>query len=154
MTFEVTPTIMSGKDASGRKLINFTLDLQKNAIKTFDSWYKYDARTYNSDGSVEGEYYYKPVFNERRFKTHVTVFDGETTLAGGITIDTNDIVHDKVPILGDIPFIGRFFQSKYTKATKSNLLIFVTCRLVKPDGTPLYPNSIVEHGTFDFGRSY
>ena len=36
----------------------------------------------------------------------------------------------------------------------ANLLVFATCRLVKPDGTPLYPNSVRSHGQFDFGRNY
>ena len=75
-------------------------------------------------------------------------------LLTGMAVDTNEIVHDKIPILGDIPFIGRFFQSRYTKATKSNLLVFATCRLVKADGTPLYPSSQSPHGEFDFGRNY
>ena len=46
---------------------------------------------------------------------------------------------DKIPILGDIPFIGRLFKSKGSKTVKRNMLVFVTFRLVKPDGTPTHP---------------
>jgi type II secretory pathway component GspD/PulD (secretin) len=63
------------------------------------------------------------------------IYDGETVIIAGVATDLTEIVHDKIPILGDIPFIGRFFQSKYTSSKKGNLLIFLTCRLVKPDGT-------------------
>ena len=156
MNFEITPYIMAGNDSSGRKLINMEVNFLNNPIKTFSHWYRYDARYVESgsDGSIDGEFYMMPVFDERRFKSNITLYDGETVLVTGMAIDTNDVVHDKVPILGDIPFIGRFFQSRYTKATKSNMLVFATCRLVKPDGTPLYPNSIVPHGEFDFGRNH
>ena len=156
MSFKVRPYIVTGNDESGRKLISIEVDFERNPIKTFSHWYRYDARYVESgsEGSIDGEYYMMPVFDERRFKTNVTLYDGETVLVTGMAIDTNDVVHDKVPILGDIPFLGRFFQSKYTKATKSNLLVFATCRLVKPDGTPFYPNSIVPHGEFEFGRNH
>ena len=41
---------------------------------------------------------------------------------------------DKVPFLGDIPFIGRLFRSRSEWSNKRNLLIFVTARLVDPRG--------------------
>ena len=158
MNFKITPRLITSTDSSGngRQLIQIDADFVSNPIKTFNSWYRYDARYVESgsEGSIDGEYYMMPIFDERQFKTLVTVYDGETVLLTGMSVDTNEVVHDKVPILGDIPFFGRFFQSRYTKATKSNLLVFATCRLVKPDGTPLYPNSIRSHGEFDFGRNY
>lgn len=156
MNFSITPRLInstSGEGSEGRKLIEINADFVKNPIKTFSGWYRYDAR-YAEDDSIDGEYYMMPIFNERQFKTLVTLYDGETVLLTGMAVDTNEIVHDKIPILGDIPFIGRFFQSRYTKATKSNLLVFATCRLVKADGTPLYPSSQSPHGEFDFGRNY
>jgi general secretion pathway protein D len=44
-------------------------------------------------------------------------------------------VNDKIPILGDIPVIGRLFQSKYTTSEKTNLMVFMTCRIIKADGS-------------------
>jgi type II secretory pathway component GspD/PulD (secretin) len=41
---------------------------------------------------------------------------------------------DKIPVLGDIPFIGRLFRSHSEQTSKRNLLIFVTTRLVDGDG--------------------
>jgi general secretion pathway protein D len=46
-------------------------------------------------------------------------------------------VEDKVPILGDIPFIGRLFQSKAENRIKSNLIIFVTAQIIDATGRPL-----------------
>lgn len=160
MNFKITPTLITSNTAdgqgNGRQLIQINADFVSNPIKTFNSWYRYDARYVEpgENGSIDGEYYMMPIFDERQFQTLVTLYDGETVLLTGMAVDTNEVVHDKIPILGDIPFIGRFFQSRYTKATKSNLLVFATCRLVKPDGTPLYPNSISSHGEFDFGGNY
>ena len=156
MSFKITPTLINSTDGSGagRQLIQINADFVSNPIKTFSGWYKYDARYQESGGGTDGEFYMMPIFDQRQFKTLVTLYDGETVLLTGMAVDTNEIVHDKIPILGDIPFLGRFFQSRYTKATKSNLLVFATCRLVKPDGTPLYPNSVRSHGEFDFGRNY
>ena len=47
------------------------------------------------------------------------------------------MVDDKYPILGDLPLIGRLFQTKGRNAQKYNLLIFLSCRIVNPDGSPL-----------------
>jgi general secretion pathway protein D len=52
-------------------------------------------------------------------------------------------VDDKVPFLGDLPLLGRFFRSKAESAQKRNLLIFVTANLVSPGGSPLRRTSPV-----------
>ena len=46
-------------------------------------------------------------------------------------------VEDKVPILGDIPVIGRLFQTKAENRIKSNLIIFVTAQIIDATGRPL-----------------
>lgn len=43
-------------------------------------------------------------------------------------------MEDKIPFLGDIPWVGRFFRSRSEWSNKRNLLIFVTARLVDPMG--------------------
>jgi general secretion pathway protein D len=48
-------------------------------------------------------------------------------------------VEDKVPILGDIPLLGRAFRSKGESSQKRNLLIFVTATLVDPGGASRPP---------------
>ena len=45
--------------------------------------------------------------------------------------------NDQYPILGDLPLVGRLFQSKASYSAKINLLMFLTCRLVNPDGSPI-----------------
>jgi general secretion pathway protein D len=43
-------------------------------------------------------------------------------------------VEDKVPIIGDIPLVGRAFRSNVEQHNKKNLVIFVTARIVTPAG--------------------
>jgi general secretion pathway protein D len=48
-------------------------------------------------------------------------------------------VNDKVPFLGDLPLIGRLFQSKAVQSIKRNLIIFVTANIYRNDGELLNP---------------
>ena len=80
--------------------------------------------------------FYQPIFSVRELQTEVTVFDGATVVMGGLTRDEVKSVNDKVPLLGDIPGIGRLFRSEGETSQKRNLLIFVTANLVSPGGSP------------------
>jgi len=51
-------------------------------------------------------------------------------------------INDKVPVLGDLPLVGRLFQSKVSERTKKNLLIFVTARLIRSNGKPQYVKTL------------
>ncbi len=105
-------------------------------IKDLVNWTVYTYKA-SADDTLE-TVMKRPVLSERKIDTNVTIYDGETIVLGGIIKDSFDTIDDKVPILGDIPIVGRFFQSKYTKSAKVNLLIFLHCRLVKPDGSPFF----------------
>ncbi len=91
-----------------------------------------------------------PIIESRSVDTQVEVNDGETLVLGGFIREDAQEYMDKVPILGDIPLVGRLFQTKGSKNTKRNLLIFVTARLIKANGVPKRTNN--EQGTIDFNR--
>ena len=78
-----------------------------------------------------------PRFEQRTVDTSATCSDNGTIVLGGMIRDEVSVVEDKYPVLGDIPLIGRFFQTKGRNSQKYNLLIFLSCRLVRPDGSPL-----------------
>jgi general secretion pathway protein D len=80
--------------------------------------------------------FYQPIFSTREMSTEVTIFDGATVVLGGLTRDEVKTVNDSVPLLGDIPGIGRLFRSEGETRQKRNLLIFVTANLVSPGGSP------------------
>ena len=78
-----------------------------------------------------------PVFSVRRVNTTLTIYDGYTVAVGGLMREDVQNIEDKVPILGDIPIIGRLFQSKGENRIKSNLIIFVTAQIIDATGRPL-----------------
>lgn len=84
--------------------------------------------------------FFQPIFSTREITTEVTVFDGATVVMGGLTRDEVNYVEDKVPVIGDIPGIGRLFRSEGETRQKRNLLIFVTANLVSPGGSPARQN--------------
>ncbi len=72
----------------------------------------------------------KPRSTKRSVKTQVTVDDGDTVIIGGL-ITENAIENKKfVPVLSDIPFLGRMFQSKTIDKEQRELLIFITPNVV------------------------
>lgn len=79
--------------------------------------------------------FYQPIFSVREVRTRVTIWDGATVVMGGLTREEIKEVNDKVPFLGDIPLLGRFFKSKGESSQKRNLLIFVTANMVSPGGS-------------------
>lgn len=80
--------------------------------------------------------FYQPIFAVREVDTKVTIWDGATVVMGGMTREDVVTTSDKVPFLGDIPFMGRLFRSEGESSAKRNLLIFVTANLVSPGGSP------------------
>ena len=75
-----------------------------------------------------------PVFSVRRVETGITIYDGYTVAVGGLMREDVQNVEDKVPILGDLPFVGRLFQTKSENHIKSNLIIFVTAEIIDATG--------------------
>jgi len=84
--------------------------------------------------------FFQPVFATREMSTEVTIFDGATLVMGGLTRDEIKTVNDKVPVLGDIPGLGRLFRSEGETRQKRNLLIFVTANMISPGGSPASQN--------------
>ena len=93
---------------------------------------------------------WKPIISRRNVKVNVNVYDGETIVLGGMIDATTTTRTDKWPILGDLPLVGRFFQSQSENITRNNLLLFVTTRLVGNDGVPIRRNRAL--GAPDFNR--
>lgn len=65
------------------------------------------------------------ITNKREIKTTVLADDGETVVLGGLIRDDYQINKSKVPLLGDIPFVGRLFSSESESRVKRNLLVFL-----------------------------
>lgn len=79
----------------------------------------------------------QPIFSTRKVTTSVSIWDGQTVVLGGLMREDVQKVDDKVPVLGDIPIVGRAFRSSIDQHIKRNLVIFVTARLMNPAGEPV-----------------
>ena len=78
-----------------------------------------------------------PSIDTRQVETQVLVADGQTVVLGGIYETERRETINKVPVLGDIPFAGALFRSTEFEDDKSELLIFVTPRILE-EGAKLY----------------
>jgi general secretion pathway protein D len=79
-----------------------------------------------------------PLFTVRQVVTTVNVWDNQTVVLGGLITSSVQSRKDKIPMLGDIPVLGRFFQSQSKSTDKRNLMIFVTATIVDPAGNRVH----------------
>jgi general secretion pathway protein D len=79
----------------------------------------------------------QPIFSTRKITTNVTIWDGMTISLGGLIREDVQKVQDKVPLLGDVPLVGRLFRSDVDQKIKKNLIIFVTAKLLDAEGKPV-----------------
>jgi general secretion pathway protein D len=71
------------------------------------------------------------VTNKREIQTTVRASDGDVIVLGGLIEQTERITVDKVPLLGDIPILGRAFRSEGTTRENRNLMIFLRPTIVR-----------------------
>lgn len=77
---------------------------------------------------------YQPIFKRRMVNTTVTIANGAVLVLGGMQEARIVRFEDKVPILGDLPFVGRFFRSEGESNERRALLIFAKVDIVDPTG--------------------
>jgi len=126
----VTPTVEEDD-------YSISLDLNPR-VTEFDGFVEYGGSSIAIAGGTTVTVpsgFYQPIFSVRDISTKVTIWDGATLVMGGLTREEVKKVNDKVPLLGDLPLIGRVFRSKGESSQKRNLLIFVTANLVNPGGS-------------------
>jgi type II secretory pathway component GspD/PulD (secretin)/tetratricopeptide (TPR) repeat protein len=82
-----------------------------------------------------------PRLRLRQVVTSCNVWDGQTVFLGGLLGENINKIKDKVPMLGDLPFVGRLFRSESSQAVKENLMIFVTPTIVDPAGNRVHTDA-------------
>lgn len=73
------------------------------------------------------------ITNERKIETTVLASNGQTIVLGGLIKDDVQSVQQKVPFLGDIPWLGRLFRNDSTKVTKTHLMVFIRATIIRTD---------------------
>ncbi|HEX7519585.1 MAG TPA: type II secretion system secretin GspD [Candidatus Deferrimicrobium sp.] len=75
-----------------------------------------------------------PTTTKRSAKTSVLVKSGDTLVLGGMMQETYTTSNSQVPILGDIPLLGRLFKFKSVQRQKTNLLLLLTPHIIREPG--------------------
>jgi general secretion pathway protein D len=145
VTLEVEPVI--GPD-------NYTIDLNLvPQVVEFEGFVNYGSpiQTTSTNGLgqtttniITPNVINQPIFSTRKVTTSVSVFDGQTVVLGGLMSEDVQKVEDKIPLLGDLPLFGRLFRSNSEQHLKTNLVIFVTARLINPAGEAVHSEEETE----------
>jgi general secretion pathway protein D len=127
----IKPTFEGGEVADMyRRVVDSAMDSANNVSTSSSStmtWY---------DAPME-----QPFFHVRSIDSKVSITPGSTVVMGGLITEARKAMDDKIPFLGDIPYLGRLFRSHAEQTIKRNLLIFVTGRLITPSGRELNMNA-------------
>ena len=73
------------------------------------------------------------IINKREADATVIIPDGYTAVLGGLMRDNNSVIENKIPILGDIPILGNLFKKTETSLLKTELLIFLTPKIIEDE---------------------
>jgi pilus assembly protein CpaC len=73
-----------------------------------------------------------PAITTRRINTEVELADSQTFVLGGLLDNRESETFEKIPFIGDIPILGKLFQSKSINRTNTELIVMVTPELVSP----------------------
>lgn len=128
--------------------------IQMSIVPTLSEFLGYDEDVATRFQAIVGNQQLQPTplprFRVRQVVTSAMVWDGQTIVLGGLIAENVRKSKDKVPMLGDIPLLGRLFRSEHTRSEKKNLVIFVTPTIIDPagnrvhakDNLPYDPNTI------------
>jgi len=75
-----------------------------------------------------------PLFNVQQLTATVNLWDSQTAILGGMTI--HKVRAEKIPLLGDLPWMGSLFRKRQT--TESDILVFITATIVDPAGNRVH----------------
>ncbi len=78
-----------------------------------------------------------PIVESRKANTQVSLKDGYTMGIGGMMTTESRNQSNKVPLLGSVPGLGRFFRSDGRNSITRNLIIFITAKTISAEGAPL-----------------
>ena len=89
-----------------------------------------------------------PVFSTIRNQVNASIYDGSTLVIGGLSEERRDTITDKVPIVGDLPFVGRLFRGDIDRTKTRAVVIFVTVKIIDAQGVrvngPSSTSSIID----------
>lgn len=115
---------------------NLDLNITPQIVR-FDGFINYGTPITNGVSVLTSNEILQPVFSLIRESVSVTVQDGSVLAIGGLLNEISSDTQDKTPILGDIPGVGRLFQSKASRVQTKAIMFFVKARIIDPGGRPV-----------------
>lgn len=116
--------------------------IQMSIVPTLTEFLGYDTDVSQTFQTIVGNQQLQPTplprFRVRQVVTSAIVWDGQTIVLGGLIAENVTKSKDKIPVLGDIPFLGRLFRSERSTSEKRNLVVFVTPKLIDPAGNRVH----------------
>jgi len=100
-------------------------------------------------GNVVSQPIASPRIRQRALDVQCVVWDQQTLMLGGLISESATTLKDKVPFLGDIPFLGGLFRGESVAHKKKNMAIFVTPKIIDPAG-----GLINTHETLPYMRQF
>ena len=98
--------------------INRSGDIDMQVYQTIDAITNYDEKNYTAR------------ISNREATTNLTLKNGDTMILGGFIQEQKDISENRVPVLGSLPFIGKAFRSTTNTKTKTELMVFITPKII------------------------
>lgn len=126
VTVDVTPTVID------KNLIRMQIEPEVSSVDD-----------YNDVGSSNGSR--APITSSRYVETEILIRSGETIVIGGLVQDSVATRERKVPLLGELPLIGSVFRKKDVQKRKTNMIIFITGRLIGLKGDMYTQPGDTEH---------
>jgi Flp pilus assembly secretin CpaC/tetratricopeptide (TPR) repeat protein len=115
--------------------------IEMSVQPTFTEFLGYEDTSFEATAFAGGNTVTQPIalprMRTRTLNVDCVVWDGYTLGLGGLIAETVMTNKDKVPFLGDTPFIGRLFRGESTQRKKKNMHIFITSTIIDPAGNPV-----------------
>jgi pilus assembly protein CpaC len=122
---------------------------------TIRLWVRPEVSALDFSNGIELQGFRVPALSTRRAETELELRDGQSFAIGGLLNNTAQDDQQKVPWLGDIPILGALFRSKADRKERTELLVLVTPRLVRPldpsevPPLPVVPSRFLNVAEFD-----
>lgn len=141
------PMVQSGSGGSGSSIsimfkeygirLNFIPTITPRGTIRLQVAPEVSALDFADEVTISG--YSEPAITTRKVNTEIELADGQSFVIGGLLDNTESETFKKIPFLGDIPVLGKFFQSTDKKKANTELIVIVTPEIVAPipAGQPL-----------------
>ncbi len=120
----------SSSGATSTTFVEAALSLEVTPQITPDNRIIMEVRVTKDEPDFANDVNGTPTIRKNEVNAKILVNDGETVVIGGVFSNTQSKSVDKVPFLGDLPYLGRMFRRDIVSDSKSELLIFLTPRIL------------------------